>query len=115
MGAYAPPGKFTDVRKGPRRPPGQAPTAQRRCRLTSYDATQSQLWARLGRGTFGAHTRFAMNEEESYDELILLEQPVLDDDLVEVASEPEDDYKPYEEVILLDMMHLDDDDLLEVA
>ena len=69
----------------------------------------------LGRGTFGAHTPFAMNEEESYDELILLEQPVLDDDLVEVSAEPEDDYKPYEEVILLDMMHLDDDDLLEVA
>jgi hypothetical protein len=56
-----------------------------------------------------------MNEEESYDELILLEQPVLDDDLVEVSAEPEDDYKPYEEVILLDMMHLDDDELLEVA
>lgn len=69
----------------------------------------------LGRGTFGAHTPFAMNEEESYDELILLEQPVLDDDLVEVAAEPEDDYKPYEEVILLDMMRLDDDDMLEVA
>lgn len=59
--------------------------------------------------------RFAMNEEESYDELILLEQPVLDDDLVEVAMEPEDDYKPYEEVILLDMMRLEDDDLLDVA
>lgn len=56
-----------------------------------------------------------MNEEESYDELILLEQPVLDDDLVEVLAEPEDDYKPYEEVILLDMMRLEDEDLLDVA
>lgn len=69
----------------------------------------------FGRGTFAAHTPFAMNEEESYDELILLEQPVLDDDLVEVAAEPEDDYKPYEEVILLDMMRLEDEDLLDVA
>lgn len=60
---------------------------------------------------------FAMKEEQSYDELVLLEQQVVDaDDLVE-AEVPsfEDDYQPSEEVILLDMMRLEDDELLDVA
>lgn len=58
-----------------------------------------------------------MNEEETYAELVLLEQPVIDvDDLGEAEVAPyEDDYQPSQEVILLDMMRFDDDDLLEVA
>jgi hypothetical protein len=57
-----------------------------------------------------------MNEEESYDELVLLEQPVVADDFVEAEVAPiEDDYQPSQEVILLDMMRLEDDELLDVA
>ena len=57
-----------------------------------------------------------MNEEESYDELIL-EQHVVDaDDLVEAEVDPYvDDYEPTEEVIFLDMMRIEDDELLDVA
>ena len=57
-----------------------------------------------------------MNEEESYDELIL-EQHVVDaDDLVEAEVEPYvDDYTPTEDVIFLDMMRIEDDELLDVA
>lgn len=56
-----------------------------------------------------------MNEEENYDELVLLEQVLDSDDYVEVAVEPEDDYQPTQEVILLDMMRVEDEDLLDVA
>lgn len=111
MSALASPPKFTDVRGSLGRAPSQALGA-RNGRPTEWMAPHNR---ELGRGTAGAHIPFAMNEEESYDELILLEQPVLDDDLVEVTAEPEDDYKPYEEVILLDMMRLEDEDLLDVA
>lgn len=57
-----------------------------------------------------------MNEEETYDELVLLEQPV-NDDLVEAEVAPayEDDYQPSQEVIFLDMMRVEDEDLLDVA
>lgn len=58
-----------------------------------------------------------MNEEETYDELVLLEQQVVDaDDLVEAEVAPyEDDYQPSQEVIFLDMMRVEDEDLLDVA
>jgi hypothetical protein len=60
--------------------------------------------------------RFVMNEEESYDELVLEQHVVEADDLVEAEVAPyEDDYQPSQEVILLDMMRVEDEDFLDVA
>jgi hypothetical protein len=72
---------------------------------------------RFGReGMRDALGRFAMNEDES-DDVILLEQRVLDaeelvDDEVELIDD--DDFSPTEEVILLDSIRIDPADL-EVA